>query len=179
MVALYDGPFLSGFDLPHNPEFDSWLTIQQGKYEGGYLAALKDLIQSKSANQDYAAAIDFAQRYLAIDELAEDIHQHLIRLYAANGDRGAAMRQFEACTLILERELGVEPLPETRKTYDEARSGKTSFQPVLKIKPSWTVLPSLDLPLIGREKAWECFGERLSPVSAWRGDLDQRRTGHW
>ena len=47
MVALYDGPFLSGFDLPHNPEFDSWLTIQQGKYEGGYLAALKDLIQSK------------------------------------------------------------------------------------------------------------------------------------
>ncbi len=155
IATLYDGLFLSGFSLSHNSEFDSWLTTQQGKYEGGYLAALKDLIQSNSADQDYAAAIDFAQRYLVIDELAEDVHQHLIRLYAVNGDRGAAMRQFEACTLILERELGVEALPETRKTYDEARSGKTSFQPVLKIKPSWTVLPSLDLPLIGREKAWE------------------------
>lgn len=155
MAALYNGLFLSGFDLPHNPEFDSWLTLQQGQYVGHYLAALKNLIQIKFAEQDYAAAIDYAQAYLAIDEIAEDIHQQLIRLYAVNGDRGAAMRQFEACTLTLERELGVEPLPKTRNVYETALSGKASSRPALSTKPAWTILPSLDLPLIGRQADWD------------------------
>jgi DNA-binding SARP family transcriptional activator len=155
MVALYDGSLLSGFDLPHTPEFDSWLTVQQGVYEGQYLAALKTLIHNKISEQDYESAIDFAHKYLDIDDVAEDVHQALIRIYAASGDRGAAMRQFEACTLILERELGVEPLPETRMIYETTMSEKASTQLVFSTKPTWAVLPSLDLPLIGRQAAWD------------------------
>ena len=111
MVKLYGGLFLSGFVLSHNHEFDLWLGIHQQQFEHLYLSALKNLIQLKFAKQDYATAIEYAQQYLAIDEIAEDIHQLLIQIHAANGDRIAAMRQFENCTLILERELGVGPLP--------------------------------------------------------------------
>ncbi|MEJ2558308.1 MAG: AAA family ATPase, partial [Anaerolineae bacterium] len=157
MATLYDGSFLSGFSLPGNSEFDFWLTSQQQQYEGRYLTALKGLIQIKFAVQDLSRAIHYAQRYLAIDELAEDVHQQLIRLYAASGDRSAALRQFEACTLILERELGVEPLPETWAAYEAARSPAVKPAPQVKTQPTWTVLPSLELPLVGRQKAWQAL----------------------
>ncbi|MEJ2267028.1 MAG: BTAD domain-containing putative transcriptional regulator, partial [Anaerolineales bacterium] len=157
MATLYDGSFLSGFSLPGNSEFDFWLTSQQQQYEGRYLTALKGLIQIKFAVQDLSRAIHYAQRYLAIDELAEDVHQQLIRLYAASGDRSAALRQFEACTLILERELGVEPLPETWAAYEAARSPAVKPAPQVKTQPTWTVLPSLELTLVGRKKAWEAL----------------------
>jgi len=155
MVKLYGGLFLSGFVLSHNHEFDLWLGIHQRQFEHLYLSVLKNLIQLKFAKQDYATAIEYAQQYLAIDEIAEDIHQLLIQIHVANGDRIAAMRQFETCTLILERELGVGPLPETRAVYEKIRSGERDFLSARQVKPAWTVLPSLDLPLIGRQEAWD------------------------
>jgi DNA-binding SARP family transcriptional activator len=154
-VDLYRGAFLDGFSLPQSPEYDLWISESGSRYEGLYLSTLADLIKSKTAAHDLAAAIRYAQAYLAVDELAEDIHRQLISLYAASGDQAAAMRQFEACSLALERELGVEPLPETRRVFQSAQAGDASLQPALETKPTWTVLPSLDLPLIGREESWE------------------------
>ncbi len=46
--------------------------------------------------------------------------------------------------MILERELGVKPLPETRAAYEAALAARPAPEPVA---PRWTVLPSLDLPL--------------------------------
>jgi DNA-binding SARP family transcriptional activator len=154
-VDLYRGAFLDGFSLPQSPEYDLWISESGVWNEHIYLSTLAELIKSKTATKDLASAIQYAQAYLAVDELAEDIHRQLIRLYAANGDQAAAMRQFEACSLALERELGVEPLPETRAVFDSALSGEVKLQPTMGTKPTWTVLPSLDLPLIGREEAWE------------------------
>ena len=82
-------------------------------WERRSLDCLAALIEAHTAARDYAAAIAAAQRYLQIDELAEDIHRRLIT-FAAAGDRTAALRQFEQSAVVLERELGVSPLPETR-----------------------------------------------------------------
>jgi len=153
-LDLYRGAFLDGFSIPQSPEYDLWISESGARYENIYLSTLAELIKTKTAAHELATAIHYAQAYLAVDELAEDIHRQLISLYAANGDQAAAMRQFETCTLALERELGVEPLPETRAAFEAAQTGEALLQPVLQSKPSWTVLPSLDLPLIGREEAW-------------------------
>jgi DNA-binding SARP family transcriptional activator len=40
------------------------------------------------------------------------------------GNRGAAKEQYETLRRLLERELGVEPGPETRKIYHELMSDK-------------------------------------------------------
>ncbi|HUM71357.1 MAG TPA: bacterial transcriptional activator domain-containing protein, partial [Chloroflexota bacterium] len=120
-VSLYHGPFLSGVSLLNSPEFEGWLRGEQQRFERLYLAALERLIQAKQAVGDYETAVTYAQQYLATDELAETVHRQLISLYAALGERAAALRQFERCTVILERELGVRPLPETRATYEAVR----------------------------------------------------------
>jgi predicted ATPase len=83
------------------------------------------------------------------------IHRRLITLYARRGEREAAMRQFEACVRALERELGVDPLPETRAAFEAAQRGEPDGQPdtvEALPRPRWHTLPSLDLPLIGREE---------------------------
>lgn len=154
-VPLYRGRFLDGFTLSDSPEFDQWLSQTQRRYERIYLDTLHKLVMTNSENGDLSAAIRYAQRYLATDNLSEDVHRRLINLYAANGDRRAALRQFEQCAIFLERELGVAPLPETRAAYEAARNSTPPPPPETRPTPEWATLPSLDLPLIGRDDAWQ------------------------
>jgi predicted ATPase len=111
------------------------------------------LVEEQTSARNYQAAIDYAHRYLAVDDLSEEMHRHLITLYAAIGDRSAATRQFEHCTVALERELGVSPLPETRTAYQAILEGQPSVPQPRAPSPVWATLPSLDVPLIGRDGA--------------------------
>ena len=96
--------------------------------------------------------------FLAVDDLAEEVHRRLMELYAAYGDRSAALRQYEQCMIILERELGISPLPETREVYQsildsplptDRLSTSTPSSPVSQ-SVNWTTLPSLEAPMVGR-----------------------------
>ena len=98
---LYRGPFLSGFSLPGCPEFEMWATAERQIWERLYLEALATLVKERAAQGQYAAAIAYARRYLATDDLAEEIHRRLIELYTTIGDRSAALRQYEQCLTIL------------------------------------------------------------------------------
>ncbi len=156
-VSLYRGPFLAGFSLNNNLEFDNWLGHEQRQLEKLYLEMIRRLVETHSGKP--AIAIQFAQKYLAIDDLAEDIHRQLITLYAANGERSAALKQYETCVVVLERELGVSPLPETRAAYDAARSSKRIVPNEAVPTPKWATLPGADLPLVEREVALTTLAE--------------------
>ncbi len=144
-LALYRGPFMAGFTLPDAPEYDTWQAQTARQLEAHYLALLERLAQRYAAAGDAADAIRCAQRYLAVDELAEAMHRRLIGLYVAAGDRAAAQRQYEQCALVLERELGVSPLPETAAALQAI--------PARPAELHLPVQPSLDLPLAGRAAA--------------------------
>lgn len=153
-VALYRSRFLDGFSLPSSPAFASWQDEQERQHERAYLKLLLRLIDHCHVAGDLAAAVSYARRYLAIDGLAEEVHRRLIILHHLRGERGAALRQFERCAVVLERELGVSPLPETRAAYDSARrSTPGAAAPAPAAAPVWRTLPSLNLPLVGREEA--------------------------
>ncbi|MGH2587939.1 MAG: AfsR/SARP family transcriptional regulator [Dehalococcoidia bacterium] len=125
-VDLYRGPFLDGFSLSAADEFEAWVAREREAWERRYLEALAALIEAQTARGDYAAAIETARRYLAADELAEEVHRRLIALYAVTGDRTAALQQFARCAEVLDRELGVPPHPKTRALYEAVREGRTS-----------------------------------------------------
>ena len=42
-----------------------------------------------------------------------------MRMYAASGNRAAAVRTYQRCVAVLERELAVEPGPATRQVYEQ------------------------------------------------------------
>ena len=117
VVELTCGPFLDGFCLPDSPEFETWASLERERWTRLGLQALAVLIETLAIDADYRGAIGYAQRYLAMDELAEDVHRRLIELYALDGNRSAALRQYERCVIVLERELGVSPTPATQAVY--------------------------------------------------------------
>ena len=47
------------------------------------------------------------------EALRESAHRVLIRAYLKEGNRGEAIRQYEACRQVLRRELGIDPSPVT------------------------------------------------------------------
>jgi DNA-binding SARP family transcriptional activator len=152
-VTLYRGPYLSGFSVPDSVEFDAWVTSEARTFERQYLDALAALVDEHSTRGDLDAAIACARLYLEIDELAEEMHRLIIGCYAAKGDRTAAVRQFERCTAVLERELGVGPLPETRAVYDAALVDRFPLDASPMSTSSWRAGSRWDVPLIGRQDA--------------------------
>jgi DNA-binding SARP family transcriptional activator/tetratricopeptide (TPR) repeat protein len=170
-VNLYRGPFLSGFSLPDCPEFETWVVQERQCWERLYLAALAALVGELTARRQFDAAIAYTQHYLATDDLAEDMHRRLIELYAAVGDRCAALRHFERCTAVLERELGVSPLPETRAVYQAVLEGRPP--PLLHAVPSpaWTTLRSLHVPLVGRDDVLRRLERAYAQARAGHGKL--------
>jgi DNA-binding SARP family transcriptional activator len=42
-----------------------------------------------------------------------------MRLYVRQGRRGAALKQYQGCVAVLQRELGTEPEDETKQLYQE------------------------------------------------------------
>jgi DNA-binding SARP family transcriptional activator len=151
-AQLYRGPLLDGFVLPHSPEFAEWLEAERRRRERTLLQTLALLTELAIEQRDYLAAIGMAQRYLGVDELAEEMHARLMRLYAATGNRTAALRQFARLAAVLERELGVEPQPETRAIYLALRDSRMP-QPI-----------TADLQLL--ERWWTAPGGGLRTVSA-------------
>ena len=168
-VDLYRGPFLAGFSLPSSPEFEAWITREQRAWERLYLQALADLMEQHAARGERDAAIACAQRYLATDDLAEDVHRRLISLYADIGDRNLALRQFERCAAALERELGVRPLPATRAVYQAVLEDRRPPPKRTTPRFTWTTLPSLDVPLVGRDEAWRRLEQAYAHARAGQG----------
>jgi serine/threonine protein kinase len=158
-VELYGGAFLYGFYLDNCPEYDLWTSQTRQRYERLYLEALRRLVDTLQEEGDLERAISNAHRYLEIDELAEDMHRRLIMFYGALGDRASVQRLYEACVVILERDLGVGPLPETRAAYEAALKEQPFAEDeslsVPRVQVAWTTLPGLDLPLLGREESWQ------------------------
>lgn len=170
-IALYRGPFLAGFSLPESAEFEAWTGQERRACEELYLKALTALIEELTAQGEYNAAITYARRYLETDDLAEDVHRRLIELYAATGDRAAALRQFERCVAVLERELGVSPLPETRAAYQTVLEGRPAQPLRSPIKPSWATLPGLRVPLVGRDQTLRRLHEAYLQAAAGHGQV--------
>lgn len=154
-VTLYRGDFLEGFYLPNSPEYDFWLTEERARYERLYLSGLSKLVEAHIKAGEYLQAIPYALKCLELDSLAEEMHRSLIVCFAATGRRAAAQAQYEQMVVTLERELGVKPLPETIASYQSSLRGDLPAAHTVPAPESWSILPALHVPMLGRREAWQ------------------------
>jgi DNA-binding SARP family transcriptional activator len=155
-AALDRGTFLAGFGLRDSAAFDDWQQLVGDELEREVGGVLDRLAEVLAARGDHAEAISVARRRLAFDPLHEPAHRRLIGIYAAAGDRSAAMEQYRECVRSLDRELGVRPLDETTALYHSILEG--TYAPPAP-RPVTAPTPDRDetTPLVGRDD--EC--ERL------------------
>lgn len=123
-VELYQGDFLAGLALSDSPAFDEWRVIQQERYHQQMLIALEALAAHYVAIGNYAEAQEYVRRQLALEPWQEEAHRQLMHALALDGQRSAALAQYETCRRLLADELGVEPTAETEALYEEIRAGE-------------------------------------------------------
>jgi DNA-binding SARP family transcriptional activator len=154
-VELSRGELLEGFALRDSPEFDAWQVYEADELRRELGSALGRLVGLVAARGDHARAIAYARRWLELDRLHEPAHRELIRLYALNGDRAAALAQYRDCVRTLSRELGVAPLDETAALFEQVSEGKLApagDAPASEAAPASRPGPPAELPLVGRDR---------------------------
>lgn len=155
-VRLYQGDFLDGFTLRDSPAFDEWQFFETESLRKQCAAALEQLVAFQTEQDALKPAIESARRWLALDPLHEPAHRALMLLYARDGQRAAALRQYRECVRQLEQELGVAPLPETTELYHAIQENRLAVNAHLP-PPTERAAESLavrraDYPLVGRSK---------------------------
>jgi predicted ATPase len=159
-AALYRGDFLIGFGLRDSANFDDWQFFQADQLRQELSWVLEQLTLAHAGQADYESAITSARRWLSLDPLREDAHRQLMHLFAWSGQRNAALRQYRECVRILQQEIGVPPMEETSRLYQQILERKLDTPPQPVTQPGSLVENAPDLPRVQAEAAAQ------PPVSA-------------
>ncbi|NIV39345.1 MAG: AAA family ATPase, partial [Anaerolineae bacterium] len=125
-VALYRGAFLEGFSIADSPAFEEWLLLRREHLARQALDALLRLSTYYQRAGAYERALAHAWRQVELEPWHEESQQQVMRLLALNGQRSAALAQYETCRRLLREELDVEPTAETTALYQQIRTGDLS-----------------------------------------------------
>lgn len=163
VVSLYRDDFLAGFSLVDSVEFDRWQTTKREWLHQEYVQALRHLGEYHSISHP-DLAMKYTHRWLETDSLNESAHRLLMRLYALNGQRAEALRQYQECERILDEELATPPEEETTRLYELIRSGGMSSVTAFEHQVNHSmvsVLPLLPGLIIGRDTQLAELKQRL------------------
>jgi DNA-binding SARP family transcriptional activator len=128
-AELAQAPFLAGFALRDSPAFDEWQAMTADRLRDALAAALGELTAAMAERGQLAAALGHARARIALDPLNEPAQRDLMRALAQTGDRPGALRQYRSLIRLLDRELGVPPLPETAELVAAIRRGEAPTWP--------------------------------------------------
>jgi DNA-binding SARP family transcriptional activator len=165
-VGSARGPFMEGFALRDSDVFDEWLFSERESHQRELAGALERLVREQLALGRWDPAIGHARRWSALDPLHEPAHRALMEAYARSGESAAAVQQYRDAAAVLDRELGVAPLPETTSLYEAVLAGSlvppAADQPGLPDPTSTGAEPSAP-PLLGRDDELDRLLALLDP----------------
>src|SRR5215467_10090527 len=179
-AALYKGNLLEGIS-PGSAQFEEWLRADRERLHELALETFAKLLAHQMKLEATEPAIQTALRLLSLDPLQEVTHRALMRLYARQGRRAAALRQYQLCVDVLQRELGVEPEDATKQVYRELlpqssprlAAPRADSLPVLQPRRRRLRAPrrarSITPPLIGRDVEVDQLNQALAKACAGHG----------
>lgn len=148
-LALYRGDFLKGFYIRESPHFEEWVLLEQERLRRLATTALHLLTTYYLAQREFTQGIEKAGQLLEIDPLDEETRRQLMQLLAQNGERHAALAEYEKYKQLLASELHAEPSAETNALRDQIHA--RSIAPKISVSAR-TNLPRALTAFIGREQ---------------------------
>ncbi|MCG3202026.1 MAG: hypothetical protein NFCOHLIN_01899 [Gammaproteobacteria bacterium] len=153
--ALYRGELLEDLSV-RDEGYEEWLLVERQRLHGAALRALGRLLSHQEQGKAADRIAGTAQRLLQLEPANEQAHRALMRLYAEQGQREAALRQYQECRAALKRELNAEPGAETEELHRALLDGpvvsQTQVVPATvgsQVQPvSPAQMPSLDTPSV-------------------------------
>jgi DNA-binding SARP family transcriptional activator len=122
-VALYRGSFLAQIQLPDSEAFEAWVILNRQRLQELVVNACMALATHYEHQHNYQKAQQYVQRQLQLDLWNESAHRCLMRILAHCGQRTAALKQYDRCCQVLEKELATEPESATIALWEAIRSG--------------------------------------------------------
>ncbi len=167
-ASIYRDDFLSGFSLRDSPAFDDWAFFEAETLRKELASTLDRLSTALCGIGRFDDAVGYARRWTAMDNLHEPAHRSLMRIYAWSGRRDAALRQYHECVRVLDHELGVPPLEETTRVYEDIKANSVPAPHVdqrllrdeVKASPARVRAGDPHLyPLVGRSRELKTISE--------------------
>jgi DNA-binding SARP family transcriptional activator len=117
VLGLYHGDYL--------PEtiYNDWASAERERLVALFLTGATRLAGLLYEEQAIVEMVIWAQRVIAIDPCWEEAYRLLMRGHMANGNRPLALRIYKQCRQALDEELGIEPMAETRRLYEQIVAG--------------------------------------------------------
>jgi LuxR family transcriptional regulator, maltose regulon positive regulatory protein len=109
---IYRGEFMSGI-------YDDWAEERRLYFAEQQARLLSALAKLSFREKKWSNALRYSKEILRTDPFREDAHRLVMKTLAAQGNPAAVQKQFETLEELLKAELGVEPAPETVRTFRE------------------------------------------------------------
>jgi two-component SAPR family response regulator len=112
-IGLYKGHFLPG------DEEETWTVSYRERLRNKFLRLITRLGDSLQKTGQWEKALEYYQKGLQVDDLAEEFYQGLMICHQHLGAISEAVKTYRNCQKVLSAVLGVEPSPITEKIYKE------------------------------------------------------------
>ena len=110
-IALYKGPYLKN-------EIDAaWVIPMQAKLHQKYLKAITRLATIYEDAGNLEKAIDYYEKGIEIDDLAENLYRNLMRCHAKLGCKPCVIAVFNRCRSVFKAKYNIEPSDKTIFLY--------------------------------------------------------------
>ena len=130
-ASLYRGDLLEGC-------YQDWCLFERERLQNAYLTILDKLMVRSLASGAYEAGMAYGERVLRVDRAHERTHRRLMRMQYLDGDRTAALAQYERCVSALREELGVAPAQRTTALYEQICADRLEPEP----RPATPITPA-------------------------------------
>jgi DNA-binding SARP family transcriptional activator len=128
-ASLYTGDLLENV-------YEDWTLYERERMRLLYLNTLNKLMVFYGTNGAYEQGIEYGEKIMARDNTREKVHRQMMWLHWLAGNRDAALIQYRRCIQILHDELNVQPMEETRRLYEQIRSGLAPARNITDIPPA-------------------------------------------
>lgn len=115
---LYRGNLLDGYSSGIT-RFDEWVTERRLSLWRGAVIIFSRLLAAQVRAGWWENAVESAGRLLALDPSQEVVHRTLMRLQLEQGRADAALRRYQECADVLQREFSRAPSEETERLHQE------------------------------------------------------------
>ncbi|UCE00253.1 MAG: hypothetical protein JSV42_05890, partial [Chloroflexota bacterium] len=116
-VQLYRGELLPGF-------YDQWTVIEREQLLLAYHQKMNLLLEGLIQNGQWQAALEWGEKWIQMAYSPEAAFRALMIAHAGLGDQGMVSATYQRCLEILNRDLGLEPAPETQQLFQQLVAGE-------------------------------------------------------
>ena len=114
-LALHNGQFLP------DRIFEDWTSDERERLQLAFLNASMSLAELL-LHSNPAECVQICQEALLTDITWEEAYRLQMAAFFSKGNRPMAIKTYQVCEKVLREEMGIKPLPETRKLFERITS---------------------------------------------------------